>query len=418
MRNTVSASQIRSNNPFTVRREAGHARRSALPDQLVEETARHVAAAGLRYVRDADSGLTRRRRGSSFVYFDSSGTRIRHAPEIQRINSLAIPPAYIDVWICPDPDGHIQATARDAKGRKQYRYHPRWQAVRSAAKFERLQAVGVALPRIRRRITALLRLPGMPREKVLAALVQLLDLTLIRVGNDEYARLNRSYGLTTLLTRHVEVDGSTMHFEFNGKSGVAHRITLNHRGLARFVSDCLEIPGRELFQYLDDDQQPHSVSAGEVNAFLQSIAGPNFTAKDFRTWGASVLAMAALRKCSEATPAHAKRNIVETVKAVAEKLGNTPSVCRKSYVHPGLLDAYRTDPSSLQQSLRGRFVRGLRRDEAVLLEFLRTFNPADAPAAANASTPLSRVLRLRKRSQTTRNGYWTTGDPNARRIAA
>jgi DNA topoisomerase-1 len=385
------------------------------------DAARHVAEAGLRYVRDDDIGLTRRRCGRSFTYLDRNGARIRHADEIKRIKSLAIPPAYVDVWICPDPDGHIQATARDAKGRKQYRYHPRWQAIRSAAKFERMQAFGEALPRIRRRIAALLKLPGMPREKVLAALVQLLDLTLIRVGNDEYARLNRSYGLTTLLTKHAEVSGSTVRFEFNGKSGVPHRIKLHHAGLAAFVASCIDLPGRELFQYVDENRHRRRVSSADVNAFLQSVAGASFTAKDFRTWGASVLALGALSKRCDVESRHAKRTIVATVKDVAEKLGNTPTVCRKSYIHPRILDAYRANPATLAVVTRSA-VRGLRRDETALLEFLRTVRPeagakADARTAAG-STP-TRVVRLRERRQPGFRRNWAPdGHPSSDRMAA
>ena len=386
--------------------------------EIIEaETARHVAEAGLSYVRDDARGLTRRRCGRHFTYLDRNGARIRHADEIKRIKSLAIPPAYVDVWICPDPNGHIQATARDAKGRKQYRYHPRWQAIRSTAKFERMQAFGEALPRIRRRIAALLKLPGMPREKVLAALVQLLDLTLIRVGNDEYARQNRSYGLTTLLTRHAEVAGATVRFEFNGKSGVAHRVALRHAGLAAFVADCIRLPGRELFQYVDENNRRHGISSADVNAFLQSLAGASFTAKDFRTWGASVLALGALCKRCDVQRAHAKRISIATVKEVAEKLGNTPTVCRKSYIHPRILDSYRESPAGLA-AVHGRTVRGLRRNEVALLEFLRAAQPVADPPVTTASTP-TRVVRLRKRRQpvyrrdgATRNG--TDGD----RIAA
>ena len=399
---------------ITVR--AGTRRRDEEADALEADTARHVAEAGLRYVRDARDGLTRKRRGSKFTYFDRRGVQIRKAEEITRINSLAIPPAYVDVWICPDPDGHIQATARDAKGRKQYRYHPRWQAIRSAAKFERMQAFGEALPRIRRRIAASLRQPGMPREKVLSALVQLLDLTLIRVGNDEYARTNRSYGLTTLLTRHAEVEGRTVRFEFNGKSGVPHRIALRHTGLAAFVRDCIDIPGRELFQYLDERGQRHGISAADVNAFLQTIAGTGFTAKDFRTWGASVIALRLLRKRADALPGQAKRNIVATVRDVAEKLGNTPAVCRKSYVHPRLLEAYREDPAALG-ALSARAIRGLRREEALLLNFLRGAPVQTSTAAALSKS--SQIVRLRQRNQPAYRRNWPAGQsPDRDRIAA
>jgi DNA topoisomerase-1 len=345
------------------------------------------------------------------------GRAVRDKQTLQRIKSLVIPPAWTDVWICPDPRGHLQAVGRDARGRKQYRYHPRWQAVRAAAKFERMQAFGEALPRIRRKIAALLRHSGMPRDKVLAALVQLLDLTLIRVGNDEYARKNRSYGLTTLLTRHAGVEGKTVRFEFTGKSGVPHNVALRHAGLASFVRDCIELPGRELFQYVDDRGRRRSVSAADVNAFLQSIAGTGFTAKDFRTWGASVLALRALRKRAEAPPAQAKRNVVATVREVAEKLGNTPAVCRKSYLHPQLLDAYRNDPAAIG-ALRARTLRGMRNDESLLLEFLRSAPPMGASDAA-ALPESARVVRLRKGSQPAYRRHWTPGRGADRdRIAA
>lgn len=326
-----------------------------------------ASAAGLRYVRDADTGLTRRRRQGGFIYVNPDGSRVANKSEIQRINALAIPPAYRDVWICRDPDGHIQATARDAKGRKQYRYHARWQAIRSATKFERMAAFGDALPRIRKTVAGLLRREGMPREKVLAAVVQLLDVTLIRVGNDEYARRNRSYGLTTLCTRHVEVRGTMMTFEFRGKSGVAHRISVRHRGLAGFMQACLEIPGHELFQYLDEDGRRHAVTAAEVNAFLQSIADASFTAKDFRTWGASALALRELLQERAESPAAGKKMVIAMTRSVAEKLGNTPSVCRKSYIHPQVLDTF---GAGTLPALQVKARRGLRTHEAALLGLL------------------------------------------------
>ncbi|MEP7084339.1 MAG: hypothetical protein ABI854_06335, partial [Betaproteobacteria bacterium] len=350
------------------------------PSNSIERAGRHMArAAGLRYVCDAHSGLSRRRRSGGFVYLNADGSKVRSKEEIQRINALAIPPAYVDVWICPDPDGHIQATARDAKGRKQYRYHARWQAIRSATKFERMAAFGDALPRIRRRVSSLLKLDGMPREKVLAAVVQLLDISLIRVGNDEYARRNRSYGLTTLCTRHVKVSGTTMVFEFSGKSGVAHCISVRHPGLASFMKACLEIPGRELFQYLDDDGRRHAVNSSDVNAFLQSIAEDNFTAKDFRTWGASALALRELLKQRADSKANARKLVLEMIKSVAERLGNTPTVCRKSYIHPQVIDAFATGKLS---GLRSRARRGLRGHETALLALLQS--PAVGAAADSA----------------------------------
>jgi DNA topoisomerase-1 len=380
---------------------------------LEAETKRHVADAGLRYVADTVPGFTRKRRGRHFAYYDRAGRLVGDRELIARIKSLAIPPAYVDVWICPDPDGHIQATARDAKGRKQYRYHPRWQAVRSAAKFERMAAFGDALPRIRRRVSALLRQPGLPRDKVLAALVQLLDITLIRVGNDEYARLNRSYGLTTLLTRHAAVDGSRLRFEFRGKSGVVHRVELRHAGLARFVHECIEMPGRELFQYVDEHGRRRGISAGDVNEFLRGLAGASFTAKDFRTWGASALALRVLRQRALADPKPTKRALIDTVRAVSERLGNTPAVCRKSYIHPRVIDAYLDQPDVLAGT-RVPKKRNLKQEEALLLALLQ-----QASRPAKSLAPAARVVRLRQRNQPAHHGDWTAGArTEGRRIAA
>lgn len=421
---SVRAADCASPSKASAARAARNAA-SCIAEVLEAETARHVAEAGLRYVTDAGRGFTRKRRGRSFAYYDAQGKLIADREVIARIKSLAIPPAYLDVWICPRPDGHIQATARDAKGRKQYRYHARWQAIRSEAKFERMAAFGEALPRIRRRVTKLLRQPGLPREKVLAALVQLLDLTLIRVGNDEYARLNRSYGLTTLLTRHVQVEGAHVRFEFKGKSGVAHRIALRHANLADFVRSCMEIPGRELFQWLDEKGKRHGVSAGDVNAFLQSLSGATFTAKDFRTWGASVLALGRLRVlaageaaltngtngAARRTVKATKRAIVETVTAVSEKLGNTPSVCRKSYIHPRVIESFVERPEILQ-SLSARAKRELRADEAALLALLhQAVKREDARATRGPkprSAPVARVLRLRERDEASHARGWTS----------
>jgi DNA topoisomerase-1 len=381
-------------------------------ESLEAETKRHVADAGLRYVADTSPGFTRKRRGRYFAYYDRAGRLVGDHSVITRIKSLAIPPAYVDVWICTDPDGHIQATARDAKGRKQYRYHPRWQAVRSAAKFERMAAFGESLPRIRRRVAALLRQPGLPRDKVLAALVQLLDITLIRVGNDEYARLNRSYGLTTLLTRHAEVDGCRLRFEFRGKSGVAHRVALHHAGLARFVRDCIEMPGRELFQYVDEHGRRRGVSSGDVNAFLRELAGASFTAKDFRTWGASAFALRILRQRALADPKPTKRVLVDTVRAVAERLGNTPAVCRKSYIHPRVVEAYLEEPGILGAGATKK--RNLKQEEALLLALLQ-----QRSCATGALAPAGRVVRLRQRNQPADRGDWAaSAGPESRRIAA
>jgi DNA topoisomerase-1 len=305
------------------------------PDVLVA-----VQDERLRYVSDQAPGWTRVRRGKSFAYLDTDGRRITDAATLARIAALAIPPAYRDVWICPLANGHLQATGRDARGRKQYRYHPRWRAVRDGAKFDRMLAFGRALPRIRRRVNRDLGLPGMPREKVLATVVRLLDATLIRVGNEEYARENGSFGLTTLRNRHVDVKGATLRFEFRGKSGIRHSVTMEDPRIARIVRQCLEIPGQELFQYLDDDGTRHAVDSADVNEWLRTAAGGEFTAKDFRTWHATVLALGLLvgRDCASAR--RAKQSVVEVLKNVAGRLGNTPAVCRKSYVHPELLERF------------------------------------------------------------------------------
>jgi DNA topoisomerase-1 len=324
--------------------------------------------AGLRHASDARPGVRRRRAGGRFAYFTSRGKRIRSSAAIRRFDALAVPPAYTNVWISPDPNTHVQATARDARGRKQYRYHPRWQALQEAAKYERMRAFGAALPRIRERVTADLRRAGVCREKVLATLARLLERTLIRVGNEEYARTNKSYGLTTLRNHHVDVNGAEVHFRFPGKSGVVHDITVHDPRIARTLKRCLHIPGKELFQYLDADGEARPVTSADVNAYIQEIAGADFTAKDYRTWVGSVLALAALSRLPFNTASEARANIVKAVKAVAACMGNTPAICRKSYIHPGLLDAYTT--GRLRPGPEKR-ARSLRQEEAAFLRFLR-----------------------------------------------
>ena len=322
----------------------------------------------LTYAFDDEPGLTRSPGENGFAYFYPDGSPVRSPRVIKRINSLAIPPAYTDVWICRHPNGHIQATGRDAKDRKQYRYHPEWDTIRHTTKYERMLAFGKALPGIRGRVAAFLKQDGMTREKVLAAVVKLLEITLIRVGNDEYARANKSYGLTTLQVRHVEIAGRRIRFSFRGKGGVAHAVTVEHRRLAQIVRQCKALPGQDLFQYLDESGNCRAVSAADVNGFLQEISGADFTAKDYRTWAGSVFVMSELRKLGFASENEAKKNIVATIKAVAERLRNTPAVCRKSYVHPVLLEAYRS--GTLGPVRPGRR-RGARADEADFLRFLR-----------------------------------------------
>jgi DNA topoisomerase I len=297
--------------------------------------------AGLRYTSDATPGIRRKRNGKGFTYLDADGRVIRDPAAVTRIRALVIPPAWRDVWICSDPRGHLQATGRDARGRKQYRYHPKWRHVRDETKYDRLIGFAQTLPTIRRKTSDDLRRPGLPREKVLATVVQLLEKTLIRVGNGEYARSNRSYGLTTLRDGHVEVKGPRVRFSFRGKSGVVHDIDLNDRRLARIVKQCRDLPGYDLFQYVDENGERQTVGSEEVNAYLKEITGQDLTSKDFRTWAGTVLAAQLLRDFEVFTSnAQAKRNIVRAVEMVAKRLGNTKAVCRKCYIHPAIFDAY------------------------------------------------------------------------------
>jgi DNA topoisomerase-1 len=292
-------------------------------------------------VSDRARGIRRLRSGSGFTYRNPSGRPLRDRRTLARIRSLAIPPAWTDVWICARPNGHLQAVGRDARGRKQYRYHPSWRALRERTKYDRLAAFAAALPAIRRRVAKDLARPGLPREKVLATVVRLLELTQIRVGNPEYSRQNRSYGLTTLRNRHVRVRGARLRFRFRGKSGQSLDVAIASPRLARIVRRCQEIPGQELFQYVDENGDVGSIHSGDVNRYLREISGGDFTAKDFRTWAGSVLACAALERFPPApSGARAKRNVVRAIEEVAERLGNTAAVCRKAYVHPGLVDAY------------------------------------------------------------------------------
>jgi DNA topoisomerase-1 len=336
---------------------------AADPEESAEE-------AGLRYVTDAEPGIRRRRAGRGFSYTDSDGRRITDRKLLARLKSLAIPPAWTDVWICPSPRGHLQATGRDARGRKQYRYHPRWHAARDEVKYERMIAFGQALPAIRRRVDRDLGLSGLPRERVLAAVVRLLEKTRVRVGNEEYARENRSFGLTTLRNHHASVGESRIRFRFRGKAGKEHDVELSDRRLARIVARCQDLPGQALFTYLDTDGEPRSIGSADVNDYLREITGEDFTAKDFRTWSGTVLAAWALSELEEFdSEAQAKKNVVRAVEAVAEHLGNTPAISRKSYVHPEVIDAY----------LDGDVVRDARRRaEKRLSESLQELTPEEA----------------------------------------
>jgi DNA topoisomerase I len=302
---------------------------------------RSAHAAGLRYVSDTAPGISRRRAAKAFRYLNAEGRAVRDRATLARIRSLAIPPAWESVWICPRDDGHLQATGRDARGRKQYRYHPQWREVRDETKYGRMAAFGRALPRIRRRVRRDLALQGLPREKILATLVRLLEATLIRVGNEEYARENSSFGLTTLRNRQVAISGARIRFNFRGKSGVEHAIELNDRRMAGIVRRIRELPGQELFQYVDEAGDRRSVESADVNAYIREAAGGEFTSKDFRTWAGTLLAAKALREAGAfESRAKAMRNVNAAIEGVAKVLGNTKAVCRKCYVHPVVVERY------------------------------------------------------------------------------
>ena len=345
--------------------------------EIVSDPVEAAEDAGLRYVSDDQPGYTRKRKGEEFEYFDTAGKPIRDEARLLRIRRLAIPPAYTDVWICPSFNGHLQATGRDARGRKQYRYHERWREIRDENKYEKMVLFGEALPKIRKRVNADLKRPGLDRNRVLATVVQLLERTFIRVGNEEYAKENKSFGLTTMRSHHVDVEGSTLHFSFRGKSGVKHEVDVNDRRIAKIIAKLQDLPGQELFQYVDDEGEVRKVTSEDVNEYLREITGQDFTAKDFRTWAGTVLAAMALNAQDACqTKKQAKANIKTAIAAVSKVLGNTPAVCRKCYIHPAVLETY----------LDGNLIEGLKKkteetladnlddlrdDEASVLEFLR-----------------------------------------------
>jgi DNA topoisomerase-1 len=352
------------------------------PDDPVES----AKSAGLIYVSDASPGITRKRKGKGFVYLDPHGKIIRDTDTLLRIRSLVIPPAWEDVWICPSPRGHIQAVGRDARGRKQYRYHDRFRAVRDEAKYGRMLAFVRALPKIRRRVRADLKKQGTPREKVLAAIVRLLETTLIRVGNEEYAHENKSYGLTTIHNNHAKVRGSTIHFHFRGKSGIEHAIDLEDPRLAKIIRKCQDLPGEELFACVDDDGITHDIKSDDVNDYLHEITGQDFTAKDFRTWAGTVLAAQALQEFEQVdSQARRKRNVVRAVEAVAERLGNTKAVCRKCYIHPQIIESY----------MDGSLIDHLRHEAEQMLKPLHHLHPEEAAVLVL----LTRRLAAQKRSK-------------------
>jgi len=355
-------------------------------------------AAGLRYVSDAGPGIRRVKRGAHFAFIAPSGKPIRDEAEIKRIRTLTIPPAYTDVWISPDPKGHLQATGRDARGRKQYRYHRLWREVRDENKFERMVAFASALPTIRAHVAHDMALPGLPRDKVLATLVNLLEATLIRVGNDEYAKENDSYGLTTLENRHVDVKGEKLRFHFRGKSGVEHTVELKDKRLAKIVKRVRELPGQELFQYIAEDDARMPVHSQDVNEYIERMAGAHFTAKDFRTWeGTMYCALALAANSAAETIAERKRNLVEAVASVAKRLGNTPAVCKKSYIHPGVLDAY-LESGALQlaaRRVRKATAHALSSDESKVLAFIKKLITRDE--GAHLKSLLEKSVRQAKR---------------------
>ena len=329
----------------------------------------HCEAGGLRYVDDGKPGITRRKLRGKFAYFDRHGKRITDDCVVARINALAIPPAYEQVWICPDDTGHIQATARDARGRKQYRYHEQWSAVRDANKYQQLLDFARALPRIRRRVTQDLALGGLHQDKVLAVVVRLLETTLIRIGTREYARDNKSFGLTTLRRRHASVKGGSIRFRFRGKSGVEHDVTVNDRRVATVVKRCMELAGQQLFHYQDEDGELRMVDSGSVNSYLRDAGHGDFTAKHYRTWFGTVFALRALQDVPWESETQAKKTVVEIVKAVSRRLGNTPSVCRACYIHPKVIETYLAGELPARLSAAGP--RGLQADERRLFQFLQ-----------------------------------------------
>jgi DNA topoisomerase I len=350
----------------------------APPSAAVAEAQIAADEAGLRYVSDRMPGIRRQRRGQQFFYLDEDGHRVKDADTLERIRSLVIPPAWEEVWICAHARGHLQATGRDARGRKQHRYHPRWRETRDSVKFSRTIAFGRALPGIRRRVARDLRRPGLGREKVLAAMVRLLETTLVRIGNEEYLKQNRSVGLSTMRDHHVQIRGGVLHFNFRGKSGKQHEIDLADPRLAKIVRHTQELPGQDLFQYLDEDGARQKISSTDVNTYLRDIAGAEFSAKDFRTWSGTVLAAMALREQAAFTnQKQARRNLIGAIENVAKRLGNTPAICRKCYIHPAIMESYLDGKTVALIKARAESALhtpnlGLSSEEKAVLRFLKT----------------------------------------------
>lgn len=352
-------------------------------------------AAGLRYVTDTERGFSRVQKGRQLHIFNPQGREVSNESEIRRIRKLAIPPAWTDVWICPDPNGHLQATGRDARGRKQHRYHPRWREVRDETKYNRMLEFARVLPKIRQQTARDLRQKHLNQRKTLAAVVRILETGVIRIGNEEYARQNKSFGLTTMRDRHVRVERGAMHFQFRGKAGKFHNIRLDDPELARVVKDCQDLPGQELFQYIDEKGEQRKISSTDVNDYLREITGRAFTAKDFRTWAGTVLACVALR--ASAKP-ETKKNVLRAIEHVASRLGNTPSICRKCYIHPAVMEAY-LDGTLL--SMRKRKKRGVDADEALVIGLLK--QRAMAPKISERSGLLKQLQASIKHRKKTPN---------------
>ena len=355
-------------------------------------------AVGLLYVTDAMPGIRRKRHGRGFTYTDPDGNVIRDRAMLRRFRALVIPPAWTEVWICPSPDGHLQVTARDGRGRKQYRYHPSFREHRDGVKFDRMIALSDVIQRIRERVESDIAKPDLPREKVMATIVWLLERTLIRVGTQEYAKANKSFGLTTMRRRHVEVEGWKLRFEFRGKSGVAHAVDVTDRRIARIVQRCQELPGQELFKYVDDNGVRRSVQAEDVNAYLREATGQEITAKDFRTWAGTMIAAQALRDMGSArTKKEADRNVLKAIDHTASRLGNTRSVCRKYYIHPTLISAYMEGsvlPPAPEKTWKERQPQGaiMRRHEAEVLAFLKARLGGDQSTSEELADPDTAVV--------------------------
>ena len=357
-----------------MRTRAKQAKQKTSRNLVVAEPLQAAEEAGLRYVSDDNPGYKRRAKGGHFEYLDTEGKRIRDEQRLLRIKRLAIPPAWNDVWICPSANGHIQATGRDARGRKQYLYHGRWRELRDENKFERLADFAKALPKVRRRVAKDMKLPGMPREKVLATIVRLLERTFIRIGNEEYARENKSFGLTTIKDRHARVKGAQVRFRFRGKSGRQREVDVTDRRIAKIVSTCQELPGQDLFQYVNDNGDVQGIASQDVNDYLHEISGESFTAKDFRTWGGTVLAAITLSAQGKfENEKQAKANVKTAICAVAEVLGNTPAICRKCYIHPAVIEDYLARGSIAQIGRIHKKAKGVhfRSAEVAVLKFLR-----------------------------------------------